>query len=189
MAILFVGGAAIFAMLSLDKVLTENKRLDTLAQQAGFADNEEMQSAQAAGFSEAGPYRAKLKADTEAKPEQERQRAEAAARAKAAEEADKKVRQARFEQGSMYAIALKKSMKNPDSFKLEVARRTDDGIFCFEYRAANSFNAIIPGKALFGAGKAATSDQAGFAPLWNKHCTKPAERFETIVYAMKNGYF
>jgi hypothetical protein len=189
MTILFVGCAGIFAALSLDKVLTENKRMDALAQQAGFADNDEMQSAKAAGFGEAGPYRAKLKADAEARREQERQRAEVAARAKATEEADKKAQQARFEQGSMYAIALKKSMKNPDSFKLEVARRTGDGVFCFEYRAANSFNAIIPGKALFGAGKAATSDQAGFAPLWNKHCTKPAEDFRTIVYAMKNGYF
>jgi hypothetical protein len=188
LVILFVGGSVIFLGMALDQYLTEKYRVDAIAQSAGFADDEEMKAARAKGFVQAQAYRDDIKRLAENRHIENEQKAAAAAKAQVQADADKRVRQARFEEGSVYAVALKKGMKNPDSFKLESARRTGDGVFCFEYRAANSFNAIIPGKALVGAGKAATSDQAGFAALWNKFCTKPSEDFDTIVYAMKNGY-
>jgi hypothetical protein len=111
------------------------------------------------------------------------------AKAKADEDAKTRAREARFREGSIYALALKKGMKNPDSFKLETAIRMADGIYCFEYRATNSFNAIVLGRAFFGAGKVGTSDQGStFSPLWNRYCARSGEDFDTIVYAMNKGY-
>jgi hypothetical protein len=190
LVILFLGGAAAFVVWAFDSATSELRRLDTIAQVAGFNDDDELKAARAKGFSQPAAYRDAVKQATDARRLEGEQKTASAAKAKAEADADKKLRQARFEEGAVYAVALKKGMKNPDSFKLESVRRTGDGVFCFEYRAANSFNAIIPGKALFGAGRAATSDQGtSFAPLWNKFCTKSSEDFDTIVYAMKNGYF
>jgi hypothetical protein len=39
------------------------------------------------------------------------------------------------------------------------------------YRAANSFNAFIPGRAVLSDKTFMTSDHADhFVPAWNKHC-------------------
>lgn len=65
----------------------------------------------------------------------------------------------------MGAKLLKKSVKNPDSFKLNSAIRTADGTICYEYRATNSFNAVVPGTftVLPNRGSADEKD-------WIKHC-------------------
>jgi hypothetical protein len=65
----------------------------------------------------------------------------------------------------MGAKLLKKSVKNPDSFKLNSAIRTTDGTICYEYRATNSFNAVVPGTftVLPNRGSADEKD-------WIKHC-------------------
>jgi hypothetical protein len=189
-AILFVGGATIFLGLALDKYLTEKKRVDAIAQASGFNDQEEMAAAKMKGFDRAGPYRAETKRVSEEAQAERAKIAASEAKAKAVEDAKKQAREARFREGVVYALALKKGMKNPDSFKLETAVRMPDGVFCFEYRATNSFNAIVPGRAFVGAGKAGTSDDgATFGPLWNRYCGKSGEDFDTIVYGMKNGYF
>jgi hypothetical protein len=62
-------------------------------------------------------------------------------------------------------------MKNPASFKLEQASRMKDGTLCLSYRATNSFNAIVPGRAVISKTTIATSDdESRFVPLWNKLC-------------------
>lgn len=164
--------------------------MDAAAQAAGFADDAERKAAAAKGFNEAPPYRLKLLADADEAKIEKAKRDAAVAKAKAEADADKALRERYFQEAAVYGTALKKSMKNPDSFKLEVARRTGEGFYCFEYRATNSFNAIIPGQAVFGPGKsAASSEGSKFTALWNRYCTKPAENLTTIVYAFKNGYF
>ncbi len=58
--------------------------------------------------------------------------------------------------------ALRAAMKNPDSFQLVSAIRMDSGVLCVEYRATNSFNAVITEhKAITPAGALAD---------WNKAC-------------------
>jgi hypothetical protein len=63
-------------------------------------------------------------------------------------------------------------MKNPDSFELEEALRMDDGTLCLSYRAANSSNTIIPGRAVISMGSTITSaaDREQFDPIWSKFC-------------------
>ncbi len=66
---------------------------------------------------------------------------------------------------------LRKSMKNPDSFKLEDAIRMASGALCVTYRATNSFNAIVPGRAVVLKDRIATSDDGDKFPVtWNRHC-------------------
>jgi hypothetical protein len=60
-------------------------------------------------------------------------------------------------------------MKNPDSFKLESAIRVD-GNLCLTYRATNSFNAVVPGRAVITEKRISTSDEANFGPIWNSRC-------------------
>jgi hypothetical protein len=93
--------------------------------------------------------------------------------------------------GMLYARVLKQNMKNPDSFKLEKLIRTPEGMYCFEYRATNSFNAIVPGRAYVGNGKTGTSDGGNaFPPQWNRYCGgKPGDDYSTVVYAINNGLF
>jgi len=58
--------------------------------------------------------------------------------------------------------ALRSAMKNPDSFQLVKAIRMASGVLCVEYRATNSFNAVITEQK-------AITPAAEFAD-WNKEC-------------------
>jgi hypothetical protein len=127
-AILFLGGAAIFVIYAFDRTSAELRRLDGVAQAAGFADDNEMKAATAKGFSQPLAYRDAVKRAADTQRIENERKASVAAKAKAEAEADKQLRQARFEEGAVYAMALKKGMKNPDSFKLESVRRTGDGV-------------------------------------------------------------
>lgn len=74
----------------------------------------------------------------------------------------------------MAAVAgrsLRKSMRDPDSFKLEQALAMDKAI-CFTYRAHNGFGGVNVGRAVLvlKTAKMATSDQDGFAGVWNTSC-------------------
>lgn len=170
-----VAGLSWFAISAIEK----NRTVEATGAAAGFADAAEYKAASAKGFDKPEAYRRYL--DTE-RVEQQKRDAEAA-KVKAREEAQ-------WQEAIRYVVALRKGMKNPDSFKLESAIRTKDGFYCFEYRATNSFNAMIPGQAIVGNGKAATSDQRNvMVPLWNKHCTKPGEDLHTLVFAAKSGLF
>jgi hypothetical protein len=188
-------------------IKAENEARDAPARAAGFGDASDMTKARSQGFLVSTDWKAEkqrladlddlAKAQAEVKAEKERQQAEAAqtridaakAQMKAVEDTAKQVRERRFQEGMIYARVLKKSMKNPDSFKLETVIRNSDGVFCYDYRATNSFNAVIPGHAFVGAGKSGTSDQgAAFVPLWNRYCGHLGEDFGTIVYALNNGW-
>lgn len=71
---------------------------------------------------------------------------------------------------------IKARSKNPDSFKLERAAVTADETICVTYRAANSFNAIVPGVAYDRSGLL-RFDTDGFA----KHCLKPGAALQDIL--------
>jgi hypothetical protein len=76
-----------------------------------------------------------------------------------------------FSAAVMLARGLKQSMKNPASFQLEQAIKMQDGSFCFMYRATNSFNAIVPGHAVFSTeGLATSDDRQKFARAWKRSC-------------------
>lgn len=70
---------------------------------------------------------------------------------------------------------LKKSAKDPSSFKMESFVVYPGGPACYEYRAKNSFGAIVPAKAVFDGTAALTSENDGsrFIKVWNSVCTKP----------------
>ena len=86
-----------------------------------------------------------------------------------------KKRDAQLQLGAMGAIALKKSMKDPEAFTLTSATVKDSGTTCYEYRAKNGFGAIFPGDAvLTSKGKLLVHEHNGhaFISAWNKECTK-----------------
>lgn len=70
------------------------------------------------------------------------------------------------------AKQLKQAMRDPDSFKLESALIMDKGTICYQYRARNGFNGLNLGRAVWSADRKRflTSEQTGFASLWNKEC-------------------
>lgn len=79
----------------------------------------------------------------------------------------------RIKVASAGAIILKKHMKDPDSFKLVSALVIEKtGAVCYEYRAKNSFGAVVPGSAVLPPdGKNFKTDEMqGFTKLWNKEC-------------------
>ncbi len=94
----------------------------------------------------------------------------AAAPAKPNPERDKQMQQA-----GAGALALKRAAKDPTAFELTSANLMPDGTACYEYRAKNSFGAIMPGSALKTAkGKLLVQEHDGntFVAAWNKACTK-----------------
>lgn len=70
--------------------------------------------------------------------------------------------EAAFQAEVVKVKALRAAMKNPASFQLVSAVRMDSGVLCVEYRATNSFNAIITEHK-------AITPAATFAD-WNKAC-------------------
>jgi len=70
------------------------------------------------------------------------------------------------------ARILKKSMRDPDSFKLESVLIMDTtGSVCYKYRARNGFNGLNVEQAVLSSkGKFKTSDMDGFTSLWNREC-------------------
>lgn len=189
LAVLFVGLSAGFAIWAADSAMVAQREKDRPAQVAGFKDDQDMTRAKEAGFADSAAWRAEIKRRDDASAAERERLAAAETKRKAEEDERKKISNRRFNEGLLYAKALKKSMKNPDSFKLELVTRTADGIYCYEYRATNSFNAVVPGRAYIGAGKSGTSDGgAGFASQWNKLCARGTENMDLIVYALNNGY-
>lgn len=77
------------------------------------------------------------------------------------------------------AASLKKAMKDPQSFTLTSLVVMDDGAACYKYRAANSFGASLPSRAvLLPSGKMFTEDHDGnsFVNAFNKGCAKKMGR-------------
>jgi hypothetical protein len=76
---------------------------------------------------------------------------------------------------------LKKSAKDPSSFKMESFVIFPGGAACYEYRAKNSFGAVVPAQAVFtppATMLTSEHDRNRFVKSWNSTCTKPggAER-------------
>lgn len=76
--------------------------------------------------------------------------------------------------------AIKAATKNPASFHLESFVIFDGGATCYEFRGTNSFNAIVPGRALYLPGRKEVLVQSAhgnrFIKAWNDTCTKPGGR-------------
>jgi hypothetical protein len=86
--------------------------------------------------------------------------------------AEERAAEAVFQANVASVQRLKSAMKNPASFSLEQALRMDDGVLCVTYRATNSFNAVVPGRAVITATKILTPGQDGFTGRWNARCAK-----------------
>lgn len=70
---------------------------------------------------------------------------------------------------------LKQHTKDPSSFKMESFVIFPGGSACYEYRAKNSFGAIVPAKAVFvppSTMQTSESDGNRFVKTWNATCTK-----------------
>lgn len=110
------------------------------------------------------------KTTTEAPPVRRELTADEKAR-KAEMDAKKREEDAQWTREVLSLRMLRKAMKNPDSFKLEEAVRMADGALCVTYRGTNSFNAVVPGRAVvLKTGIASSDDRDGFPKIWNKHC-------------------
>lgn len=95
----------------------------------------------------------------------------------AATKAESDRRTAQLQIAGAGAIALKKSMKDPEAFLLTSLVVKTNGSACYEYRAKNSFGAVFPGSAVIAPGGkrllVQERDGNAFARAWNKECTLP----------------
>lgn len=94
---------------------------------------------------------------------------------KAQEEAAKAKRTAQIQLAAAGALSLKKGMKDPSAFELTSLVLKSEGTGCYEYRAKNSFGAILPGSAVMTSkGKLLLHERDGnaFVKAWNGVCTK-----------------
>lgn len=76
---------------------------------------------------------------------------------------------------ALVATKLRDGSKNPASFKLESLLLFQGGDACYEFRGTNSFNAIVPGKAVYVAKTQAVLTEREpdkFRKAWNSVCTK-----------------
>lgn len=73
------------------------------------------------------------------------------------------------------ANALKKSAKDPQTFEFTSIVTHPNSTVCYEYRAKNSFNAILQGEAVVTEdGRIYVRESSGneFVRAWNKNCTR-----------------
>lgn len=72
------------------------------------------------------------------------------------------------------ALTLKRAAKDPEAFDLQSLVVMPNGTACYEYRAKNSFGAILPSSAvLTPSGRMLLREHDGnaFVSAWNKNCT------------------
>lgn len=74
------------------------------------------------------------------------------------------------------AKKIKEASKNPDSFKLTKAFQLENGTLCYEFRATNSFNAIVPGYYTI-----TPSTDGGSDAMYNKYCAGKFGRDFTYI--------
>ncbi|MCL2656849.1 MAG: zinc ribbon domain-containing protein [Betaproteobacteria bacterium] len=126
-------------------------------------------------------------------PEQRKAEDEAIAKRQAAEDAKhlaaeeaKTVKAIHLHNASAGATALKRASKDPDTFELKSAVLHSNGTACYDYRAKNSFGAMLAGSAVLTTkGKILVQEVNGnaFAKVWNMECTKADG--EEIVQTLK----
>lgn len=98
----------------------------------------------------------------------------------------KKERTAKIQIAAAGAVDLKRAMKDPAAFELTSLLLMPSGAACYEYRAKNSFGAVMPGRAVMTTkGKIYTDEtsRAAFVKNWNTECTKPGG--EELKYLMQ----
>ena len=90
------------------------------------------------------------------------------------EKAVKAKRDTQLQMAGAGALTIKKAMKDPEAFELKSLVVKPNGTACYEYRAKNSFGAILPSSAVLSSkGKLLTQERDGnsFVAVWNKECT------------------
>lgn len=91
------------------------------------------------------------------------------------------VAEERFQKTARIAMALKQSLRDPESLTLESAWANDDAsVVCIEYRARNGFGGINKEFIISAKGKLSKEPAA-----WNKHCTKAVFDMKHVEYALK----
>jgi hypothetical protein len=110
------------------------------------------------------------------------------------ETAEQKSARERRDQEVRFAVAganmLKKSMRNPDSFKLDSVFMIDgQTALCYEYRAQNGFGGVNAAKAVVDVNnnqiKTSEPYTDAFVRLWNKSCAgKSSRELGPVVKAM-----
>ncbi len=91
----------------------------------------------------------------------------------AAEEKVKKVRDEQFSVALGGASLLRKSMRDPDSFKISSALVIGEGneiAVCYEYRSRNGFGGMNQSSAVVTNDAFINEGDVGFYSLWNKKC-------------------
>lgn len=82
-----------------------------------------------------------------------------------------------YDRAERMAIAgaqlIKKSMRDPDSFKLESVIITPSQTICYEYRSRNGFGGMSKGRVVISddGGTIMPDETPGFIKLWNQECT------------------
>lgn len=95
---------------------------------------------------------------------------------RAAEDATKAKRDAQLQTAAAVALRLKRATKDPAAFELTALVVKPDGAACYEYRAKNSYGAILPSSAVLTTkGKVLLQEHDGntFVSAWNKACVPP----------------
>ncbi len=179
---ILAAGAAMFGYAIID-LRNQNDMRAAAAITAGFSSADEMEKARGAGFSTPDSWQV----ETQRLADEGAAMKARAAKLKADNDALEKVENAKFQEGVNFALVLRSSMKNPAAFNLEQSLRMNDGTWCYTYRSTNSFNAVIPGYAVFATTGVASTGDAKFDRLWSKHCAgKSGDNFKSISYALKN---
>jgi hypothetical protein len=94
---------------------------------------------------------------------------------RAAVEKEKAAKTARLQMAGAGAMTLKRASKDPDTFEFKSVIVHPSGAACYEYRAKNSFGAMLAGSAVLSPkGKLLVEEQNGnsFVKVWNAECTK-----------------
>ena len=92
------------------------------------------------------------------------------------DEAAKAKRDLQLQTAAAIALRLKRATKDPAAFELTALVVKPDGAACYEYRAKNSYGAILPSSAVLTAkGKVLLQEHDGntFVSAWNKACVPP----------------
>lgn len=119
--------------------------------------------------------------------ERDRVRRDAVAAQQAKDDEIRRLRETRFQAALVAAIRLRDSMKNPDGFRLDRTTRANDGSFCYFFRATNSSNALVPGRAVFVDGVLHVTGEDTFLAAWLTHCDgRGVENFDMVAYALNN---
>ncbi|MCA3000284.1 MAG: hypothetical protein ING75_16980 [Rhodocyclaceae bacterium] len=95
-----------------------------------------------------------------------------------------KKRTALIQMAAVGALSLKNSAKDPATFDITKVHLPEDGAVCYEYRAKNSFGAILPGQAILTPkSKLLVKEADGntFVNAWNSSCTKRGENLTEFI--------